>query len=182
MGYDFELEGEDSVVRPCHGPDPTALSIDGRVLHARLGPSERPAASILEVDGRRESVFVASRGDDLFIHYRGRAHHVRAIDALERARREADPSGGEENLRAPMPGVVVAIATAAGAIVEAGELLMTIESMKLQTAISAPHDALVEEICVSRGDGFDQGDALVRLASAEPPISRGNGAKEDEGS
>jgi biotin carboxyl carrier protein len=81
-----------------------------------------------------------------------------------------------------MPGVVVEIVTAPGAQVHAGELLMTIESMKLQTAISAPHDAIVEEVCVTPGDGFEQGDPLVRLASAEPPVSRGDAMKEDEGS
>jgi len=178
MGYDFELEGEDSVVLPCHGPDPSALSIDGRVLHARLCPGDTPGASILEVDGRREPVFVAARGDDLFIHYRGRAHHVRAIDALERARREADPSGGEEMLRAPMPGVVVAITTAVGATVEAGELLMTIESMKLQTSITAPHAARVAEICVAPAASFDQGALLVRLEAITDESVRDEGRQE----
>jgi 3-methylcrotonyl-CoA carboxylase alpha subunit len=182
VGYEFLLDDEPIRVEPVHRPGGFDLQIEGRIVRARLRPGDEPGEHWLELDGRSERVWIASRGDVHFLHLRGRSHRVEASNALERARRAADPSGGAEVLRAPMPGVVVEIAVAAGALVHAGELLMTIESMKLQTAISAPHDALVEEICVSRGDGFDQGDALVRLASAEPPISRGNGAKEDEGS
>jgi pyruvate carboxylase len=62
-----------------------------------------------------------------------------------------------------MPGVVVSIAVESGAAVERGALLLTIESMKLQTAITATHAARVVEVCVAAGDHFDQGSALVRL-------------------
>ena len=70
-------------------------------------------------------------------------------------------------LQAPMPGTVVEVAVSAGDAVTAGQLLMTIESMKLQTAITAEADGVVGEVCVRAGDTFDQGDALVRLASGE---------------
>ena len=66
-----------------------------------------------------------------------------------------------------MPGTVVDVAVAAGDAVEAGQLLMTIESMKLQTAITAPQDASVAEVFVSAGTNFDQGDPLVRLDSGD---------------
>jgi 3-methylcrotonyl-CoA carboxylase alpha subunit len=86
-----------------------------------------------------------------------------AINALERARQEAAPTGGAEILNAPMPGVVVRVAVDVGAEVSRGQLLMTIESMKLETAITAPHDARIAEICVSAGESFDQDAALIRL-------------------
>lgn len=159
MGYDFELEGESAVVFAVAD----ALSIDGTRVEATLTPGTSRGEVQLEIDGRRERIFVASDGDAHYVHLRGRALRVGMIDALERARRAADPGGGAEILRAPMPGTVVAIAAQVGEEVEAGGLLMTIESMKLQTAITAPHAARIAEVYLGTGDTFDQGDALVRL-------------------
>ena len=73
-----------------------------------------------------------------------------------------------------MPGTVVEVSVAAGQTVAPGQLLMTIESMKLQTAINAPADAIVGEVCVADGDTFDQGDVLVRLAAGDEEDARAN--------
>lgn len=163
MGTDFEWAGRIESVLPVYQPRGFGLAIDGVEHEAKLEPGRSPGEFVVEIDGRRERAFVATAGDLHFIHFRGRAHRIEAINALERARREAAPSGGDEVLRAPMPGVVVEVATEAGAQVETGTLLMTIESMKLQTAITAPHAAVVVEVCISAGASFDQGAALVRL-------------------
>jgi biotin carboxyl carrier protein len=169
MGYHFEIDGLDATVHPEFGETEIGLRIDGipyRVSLASLAPlasgTERGEA-ILEFDGQRERVWLASRGDVHFVHLRGRTHRVVAINALERARQEAAPSGGAEILRAPMPGVVVRVAVEPGADVSRGQLLMTIESMKLETAITAPHDARIAEVCVSAGASFDQDATLIRL-------------------
>jgi len=176
MGYDFELAGTSHVVHPVHVPGRGRLSIEGRGFDAELFPGLVPGEHILEIAGRQERIFVAVRGDVHFIHYRGRVHRVEAVNALERARRAADPGGGAEELRAPMPGTVVEVIATEGAEVTAGELLMTIESMKLQTAITAPHDCRVAEIPVSMGATFDQGDVLVRL---ETPDETGDDSSEE---
>jgi 3-methylcrotonyl-CoA carboxylase alpha subunit len=163
MGYDFELSNLASVVHPIHDSRNFSLSIDGRSVCATLISRGNEAEFILEIDGHREPVFTASLGDIHYLHIRGRTHRVEAINALERAQREASPSSGTEILRAPMPGVVVDVAVEEGVEVEPGQLLMTIESMKLQTAIVAPHAARVAEVCLSAGASFDHGAALVRL-------------------
>ena len=167
MGYEFELQGETSSVHPVHQQGRGRLAIEGREFAAELFPGLVPGEHFLEIDGRQEKIFVAVQGDVHFIHWRGRAHRVEAINALERARREADPSGGAEVIQAPMPGTVVEVAVSAGDEVTSGQLLMTIESMKLQTAITAEADGVVGEVCVAAGDTFDQGDALVRLSSGD---------------
>lgn len=76
-----------------------------------------------------------------------------------------------------MPGVVVAVAVAAGDRVETGTLLMTIESMKLQTAITASHPARVTAICVAVGETFELGSPLVRLGFDEDAR---NGSKQGD--
>jgi 3-methylcrotonyl-CoA carboxylase alpha subunit len=167
MGYDFELDDSASVVHPMHGAEGLTLSIDGQNVRVALRPTENDGQFILELDGHHEPVSAARRGDVHFIHFRGRTHRVNAINALERAEREAAPTGGEEFLRAPMPGVVVEVVVEQGAEVESGQPLMTIESMKLQTAIVAPHAARVAELFLTTGASFEQGTALVRLEALD---------------
>jgi 3-methylcrotonyl-CoA carboxylase alpha subunit len=177
MGYEFELENGATSVHPIHSGNGTrdgglfALSVDGRRIDVTLTPTTNDCEFRVDIDGVRESVYVASdadgHGDVHFIHFRGRSHRVIAINALERAQQKAAPTGGDEVLRAPMPGVVVELTTTIGSLVEAGELLLTIESMKLQTAIVAPNAGRVIEIGLSQGANFEQGAMLIRLEAID---------------
>ncbi len=177
MGYDFELDNQTTRVEPISGEAGgandrgLALSIDGRRIEVALTPTANDGEFLVDLDGVRESVFVASEadghGDVHFIHFRGRTYRTEAINALERAQQEAAPAGGDEVLLAPMPGVVVGISTTVGSEVEAGQLLLTIESMKLQTAIVAPAAGRVVEIGLSVGANFEQGAVLVRLEATD---------------
>ncbi len=167
MGYDFELNDQPAQVHPVYDLDAIGLEIDGVAFDAQLAAGSQAGEYLLAIDGREESVFIATGGDTHFVHFRGRVHIVQAINALDRARRAAEPSGGDEIMRAPMPGTVVDVAVAVGEAVSAGQLLLTIESMKLQTAITTLHKTTVAEIFVAPGDTFDQGAALVRLEAKE---------------
>lgn len=163
MGYDFELDGRDARVAPARSGAAPLLEIDGVRVQAALEPGLKAGEFFLVQDGRRERLFIATRSDVHFIHWRGRSHRIEAWNALDRARQAALRAGGAEEIRAPMPGVVVGITARIGDEVEPGAILLTIESMKLQTAITATHAARVAEICVAAGDHFDQGATLLRL-------------------
>lgn len=163
MGYDFELAERSSIVHPSHGDERFTLSIDGSKVRASIRPTQNAGEFVLDLDGQVETVYSAICGDVHFVHFRGRVHRVDAINALERAQRDAAPSDLTEFLRAPMPGVVVNVVVKQGTEVEAGELLMTIESMKLETPILAPQASRVAELFLLAGASFEQGANLVRL-------------------
>ena len=78
------------------------------------------------------------------------------------ARRIADPAD-PGHVAAPMPGIVATVAVKAGQPVRAGDLLMTLEAMKMETAISSPRDAVVEELVATTGQSVDAKDLLVVL-------------------
>ena len=113
-----------------------------------LGIMGAPMAGHLRAAGH--ALFIATRSDVHFIHWRGRSHRIEAWNALDRARQAALRAGGAEEIRAPMPGVVVGVTVQLGAEVEPGAVLLTIESMKLQTAIAATHAARQQQ----PGDSF----------------------------
>jgi biotin carboxyl carrier protein len=68
-----------------------------------------------------------------------------------------------------MPGAVVSVDKAAGEPVKRGETIVTIESMKLQTALVAPRDGVVAEILRKEGETFEKDEVIVRLVETGEP-------------
>jgi acetyl-CoA/propionyl-CoA carboxylase biotin carboxyl carrier protein len=71
-------------------------------------------------------------------------------------------SGGGA-LEAPMPGSVLSVRVAAGDEVREGDVLVVVESMKMELTLTAPRDATVNEVRVAEGDQVTQGQPLVDL-------------------
>lgn len=66
-------------------------------------------------------------------------------------------------LDCPMPGLVVAVKVTAGERVFRGQELVILESMKMESAVSAPGDGVVESLCVKPGDAVETGTILVHF-------------------
>jgi len=80
-----------------------------------------------------------------------------------KARRKAEP-GNTAHIGAPMPGVVSTVAVASGQRVKAGDVLLSIEAMKMETALHAERDGEVAEVLVRTGEQIDAKDLLVVYA------------------
>jgi pyruvate carboxylase len=78
------------------------------------------------------------------------------------ARRKAD-DGNDNHVAAPMPGIVSSVAIKPGQNVKAGDILLTIEAMKMETAIHAPRDGVVADVLVGPSAPIDAKDLLVVL-------------------
>ncbi len=78
------------------------------------------------------------------------------------SRPKAD-QGNTNHIGAPMPGVVASVAAQVGAKVQEGDLLLTIEAMKMETGIHAKRTAMVKAVHVSPGAQIDAKDLLVEL-------------------
>jgi pyruvate carboxylase len=73
--------------------------------------------------------------------------------------------GNERHIAAPMPGVVSTVAVKPGQAVKAGDILLSIEAMKMETALHAPRDGSVESVHVAPGAQIDAKDLLILLAA-----------------
>jgi biotin carboxyl carrier protein len=67
-------------------------------------------------------------------------------------------------LSAPMPGTVIEIAVAPGQQVQAGDVLLTLEAMKMELPIRAPRDGVVSAVHCAPGQLVQPGPPLVELA------------------
>ena len=135
------------------------VSIDGTV---RTVDSRRTGASgfSLLIDHAMTEVSVVARGDTYLVDLGGRAHRVHLLDA-RRARPEGAAGAGQREVRAAMPGKVVAVLVEEGAAVTRGQGLFVIEAMKMENEVVAPRDGTVQEIRVKPGQAVEAGELLA---------------------
>jgi len=98
----------------------------------------------------------------------GRLYEVRLADPLRAGDAPAAAATGPIEVRAVMPGKVVAILAAEGTVVEAGQGLLVVEAMKMENEIAAPRAGRVATVRVRPGEAVDAGAPLVVL---DPPGS-----------
>lgn len=102
------------------------------------------------------TVFFELNGQPRRVKVPDRAHGALA----SKVRRKAE-AGNEAHVGAPMPGVVSTLAVSAGQPVKAGDVLLSIEAMKMETALHAERDGTIAEVLVRTGDQIDAKDLLV---------------------
>jgi biotin carboxyl carrier protein len=142
------------------------LTAAGGALRMHLGGESFAVGSdgaSVTVDGAAHAVAVAALGDRLFVHLDGAVHEISYLPAA--ARQDAALSASD-HLVAPMPGAVVACAVKAGDTVAAGDLLLVIESMKLETPFKAWRAGRVESVHVGLGQTFERDRVLLSLEAA----------------
>ena len=84
----------------------------------------------------------------------------RSVAAKIQARRKAD-EGNEAHLAAPFPGVISSVAVEGGQRVKAGEVILTLEAMKMETALRSGHSGTIKELLVRPGNMVDAKDLLA---------------------
>jgi pyruvate carboxylase len=86
----------------------------------------------------------------------------RSVAASARVRPKAQ-AGNAGQIGAPMPGVIATVAVQAGQKLAAGDLMFTIEAMKMETGIYADRDAVVKAVHVAAGAPVDAKDLLIEI-------------------
>lgn len=122
----------------------------------RLSDGERSMAVLAEGQGSDWTVTIAGRRIPVTV----RSWRERV---LAEAETEARAHAGPVEVRATLPGLIVAVAVAAGDEVDDGAGLLTIEAMKMQNEVRAPRAGRVIEVAVAPGQTVATGAALLRL-------------------
>ncbi|WP_299736148.1 pyruvate carboxylase [uncultured Roseobacter sp.] len=102
----------------------------------------------------------------VFFELNGQPRVIRVPNRLVKATTAQRPkaeAGNANHIGAPMPGVVASVAAKVGGKVKAGDLLLTIEAMKMETGIHAERDAVIKAVHVTPGGQIDAKDLLVEL-------------------
>jgi 3-methylcrotonyl-CoA carboxylase alpha subunit len=115
------------------------------------------------LDGLRTEYLVAATDGQIWLSGGGRTAMVEEL--REAPVRPDDEHLGDAELTSPMPGSVVAVGVQGGQRVDAGAVVVTVEAMKMEHALTAPVDGVVE-LLVAIGDQVKVGQPLARIAAS----------------
>lgn len=102
----------------------------------------------------------------VFFELNGQPRSIRVPNRAIKAKTAAKPKaqdGNAAHIGAPMPGSIAGVAVKAGQKVKAGDLLLTIEAMKMETGLHADREAVVTAVHVSQGSQIEAKDLLIEL-------------------
>ncbi|MFZ9679830.1 MAG: biotin/lipoyl-containing protein [Bacteroidia bacterium] len=120
--------------------------VQGKSL--RLRQISRDASGlVLECNGRRYRVDIKTRLEEM----------------LDQMGASKSKSRGPATVQAPMPGLVLRVMTEVGALVQSGDPLVVLESMKMENTLRAAGPGQVLEIPVQAGQAVEKGQLLVKF-------------------
>lgn len=67
------------------------------------------------------------------------------------------------DIKAPMPGLILDVMVTEGAEVKEGDYLLVLEAMKMENTITAPRDGMVKAISVEKGQGVEKNQLLIEM-------------------
>ncbi len=138
----------------------------GREIAADFRDVDRLGQYTVLLDGRSYAASIEESDDQhLRLNIAGAVFGMEAFDERERAAGELvrDQPARAESVKAPMPGILVAIHVRAGDRVEAGAPVALLEAMKMQNEIATEHGGVVAEVCAEAGQPVDSGQVILRL-------------------
>jgi glutaconyl-CoA/methylmalonyl-CoA decarboxylase subunit gamma len=147
--------------------------IDGREVSAEFD-ALATGGGTLSIDGRRFRIASAKYKDTILVAVGPRTFSF--IREEERGRRRARGLAAAE-ITAPMPGKVLRVLVGEGDAVVAGQALVVLEAMKMETALAAESEAVVKRVLVAPGQMVDHGALLIELSPPAPnPSTRESGS------
>ncbi len=164
MRYITTVEGKQFQVEII---DEKHVSVDGKVYEVDFeSVSGQPVYSLI-VDGKSHEGYAARGDEDWQVLLHGRLYPITVEDEREKRLRSAAGGGvaetGEFHLRAPMPGLVVAVPVEEGQTVKRGQVLVILESMKMQNELKSPRDGTIGRLRIKAGETVEQKQTLLSV-------------------
>jgi len=147
--------------------DERHISVNGRMLTVDFNSvSGQPVYSLL-VDGASFEAFVYPGEEKWEVLLMGRQFPVTVEDERDKRLRAAAGGSvsetGEYHLKAPMPGMVVSILVEEGQKIEKGQVMLILESMKMQNELKSPRAGTVGRLRVKAGESVEQKQTLLSV-------------------
>lgn len=124
------------------------IIVDNKSYKAELVKTDPPTKTFtFKINGRIYPVTLRDKFDQL----------------LEKMGMTNAASGKVNNIKAPMPGLIVDLKVADGDAVKAGDTLVILEAMKMENSIKSPGDGVVKTVKVKKGASVEKGQVLIEF-------------------
>lgn len=167
MSLKLTLDGEVHEVSIVRRRPHLVLRIDGAEHELAELPSAGRGETSMTIAGEPVRFARAALGDRQVLRLAGRTFEVGIVDPFSKA---GGAGVGTDVVKAPMPGAVVCVHRRPGDRVARGEVLVTIESMKLQTGLASPRDGVLAAVHRAEGQTFEKDEVIATL---EPQVDEG---------
>ncbi len=148
--YQFELQAE-------RAKQLDLVTLDGAHFHI-LKDQKSYQARLVDADWNTKT---------LQIKVNGTIYSVSVSDQFDQLVKElglsATVSQRVDEIKAPMPGLVLSVEVQVGQTIAEGETLLILEAMKMENVIKAPNDVVIAEINVEAGQAVEKNQVLIRF-------------------
>ncbi|MFN2215511.1 MAG: biotin/lipoyl-containing protein [Anaerolineales bacterium] len=164
MKYITTVNGKEYIIEIL---DDQHITLEEEVLEVDFkSVADQPVYSLI-IGGKSHEAYVYPDEDSTQVLYQGRSFSVKVEDEREKRLRAAGGStvseGVEYLLRSPMPGLVISLPVSEGQKVKKGDVLLILESMKMQNELKSPRDGILTRVKVKPGDNVEQRQILLSV-------------------
>jgi len=147
--------------------DDNHVVVDGTTYEVNFDAiSDQPVYSMI-VDGKSYEAYMYPSDEGWQVLLQGRLYSAVVEDEREKRLRAAAggmvADRGDFHLKAPMPGLVVSIPVGEGQEIHKGDVLVILESMKMQNELKSPRNGKVARMRVKVGDSVEQRQTLLSV-------------------
>lgn len=156
--HEFDIAQEESLQIDGEAVDFSWVRIDDHSFHVLYQGKSYRLSLDPKTAGSRKMIFTME----------GKTYHTHIKDELDALieKMGMKQAGSQINeLKAPMPGLVLEVLVAAGDQVEKDQPLLVLEAMKMENVIKSPGDALVSSIEIAKGDKVDKNQLLIHFGT-----------------
>ena len=153
--FDIQLEKKDEIIVDGQHHQASIESIGGLSLYSLIVDNTSYEVHVEEHKGGYRVLLL---GESCTVHVDDEGTRRAAKARPKRALEE-----GEVTVRSPIPGLIFDVQVAAGQEVQAGEILVIVEAMKMENELRAPKEGVVQATHVTPGDSVNKGQVLVTI-------------------
>ncbi|MEL7145652.1 MAG: biotin/lipoyl-containing protein [Bacteroidota bacterium] len=151
----FDLQVEDGI------------SINGEKIQPDIRKIDDQKYSIIHQHKVYEVEIVSVEGKEYEVKVNGAVYPVELKDKLDLvlAKLGIDQKFQKQSndIKAPMPGLILDVMVTEGDTVKKGDSLLILEAMKMENVIKSPVDGVISEVCVSKNDSVDKSKVLCKF-------------------
>lgn len=144
------------------GSEGYTVTVSEKIFQAQILAVHDGACTVL-VNGQLLRAHVASDGPRTLVAIDGQVYEFLRGEKRSGQSRQREAGRLSPEIRSPMPGKILEVRVAEGATVEAGQVLVVLEAMKMENALTAEGPAQIRKIHVAAGELVEVGQLLVEL-------------------
>lgn len=168
MKYITTVNGQEYVIEI---DQENEIRVDGKRHGIDFQQLEPGGALSLLIDNRSLEAIVDEREDAWEVLLHGELYTVHVQDErayrLAQARGQLSDASEAVVIRSPMPGLILEVLVEEGAIVQPGQTVVILESMKMENELRAGRGGMVTRVHVGKGDSVEKNQELVAIGDAD---------------